>query len=214
MFAGDTVVEHLFFVGGNGRLALEYQPDALGTEIAPTTEDGQPVTWAADYFDGEVTLHAAHPWAPTAGNHILLIPAGAAPTTDGGERIGWERAVLLADPGTVEEGCWNGPPAADAEALAENIRSYPGFETTAPKALGREGAEGLMMDVVITEGAQACHAEVTSGLRPGDRMRLYLFDAPEGSSMRVLAVPLVVPESDFERAVEATAPIAVEFHTP
>ena len=47
-------------------------------------------------------------------------------------------------------------------------------------------------------------------------MRLYLFDAPSGSSMQVLAIVIDVPESRFKRAVEAAAPIvdSVEFHAP
>lgn len=47
-------------------------------------------------------------------------------------------------------------------------------------------------------------------------MRLYLFDAPGGSSMRTLAIASVAPESRFERAVEAAAPIvdSLEFHAP
>ena len=50
-------------------------------------------------------------------------------------------------------------------------------------------------------------------LHRGDRMRLYLFDAPEGSSMRILAIAIVAPESDFERA--AAGPIvSLEFHAP
>ena len=44
-------------------------------------------------------------------------------------------------------------------------------------------------------------------------MRLYLFDAPEESSIRLLAIAISVPESRFERAVEWAAPI-VEFHAP
>ena len=47
-------------------------------------------------------------------------------------------------------------------------------------------------------------------------MRLYLFDAPGGSSMRTLAIAIVAPESSFERAVEAAVPVvdSVEFHAP
>ena len=43
-------------------------------------------------------------------------------------------------------------------------------------------------------------------------MRLYLFDAPKGSSMRILAVVINVPEPQFERAVAGG--ILVEFHVP
>ena len=53
------------------------------------------------------------------------------------------------------------------------------------------------------------------GLETGDRMRLFLFDAPEGSSMRILAIAIVAPESRFERVVESAGPIidSIEFHT-
>jgi hypothetical protein len=48
------------------------------------------------------------------------------------------------------------------------------------------------------------------------RMRFYLFDMPEGASMRILAIALTAPASTFERAVEAAAPVldSIEFHAP
>ena len=107
------------------------------------------------------------------------------------------------------------------------------------------GAEALMMDVVIaagttisvlaTEGGDPCFSGllypvldqdvgstiyfdngVVTGQATGDRMRLYLFDMPEGSSMRILAIAIVAPESRFERAVKAAAPVvdSIEFHAP
>ena len=48
--------------------------------------------------------------------------------------------------------------------------------------------------------------------RDRERMRLWVFDAPEGSSMRTLAIAVVVPESQFERAAPALD--SVEFHAP
>jgi hypothetical protein len=55
-----------------------------------------------------------------------------------------------------------------------------------------------------------------TGHASGERMRLYLFDVPEGSSMRVLAIAIIAPESRFESVVEAAAPVvdSVEFHVP
>jgi hypothetical protein len=246
LFAGDTVVEQLFFTGSD--LGLEYQPDGFGTDIAPTTENGQPVALPYNYFDGEVTLHAAHPWVfydySIHGGSIFgrLIPEGPGvrPTTDGGERNDWDRLVLIADP--VGTDCQTGPGTADAEALAESIRSDPNLEATAPVAVSAGGAEALMMDVVIAAGTSICDrvdhlgnplrlgvlspvfgdwAEMdvdnglATGLATGDLMRLYLFDVPEGSSMRILAIAIIAPESRFERAVEAAAPVvdSVEFHT-
>ena len=253
LFAGDTVVEQLFLVPhddpdhfpADGRLRLEYQSDGFGTYIAPTTEDGQPVAVPNNFFDGAVTLQAAHPWILSGPNPFgRLIPQGPGvrPTTDGGERQDWDELLLMADPASVkvEGGCQTGPSPADAKALAESIRSYP-LEATAPVAVSAGGAEGLMMDVKIEAGAIVCAAAdgggnlletvlrpvfdqnapflvsngLATGVATGEWMRLYLFDAPEGSSMRILAIAIVAPESRFERAVEAAAPVvdSVEFHS-
>lgn len=246
LFAGDTVVEQLLFMGrpDGPLLDLEYQPDGFATDIAPTTEDGQPVAVPYNFFDGEVTLRAAHPWIMSDyGRYPFgrLIPEGPGvrPTTDGGERNDWDRLVLMADP--VGTDCQTGPVTADAEALAESIRSDPDLGATAPVAVSVGGAEALMMDVVIAAGTtitvpadeqgNLCNNGVLSlvfdedagmydngfatGLATGDLMRLYLFDVPEGSSMRILVIAIVAPESRFERAVEAAAPVvdSVEFPT-
>jgi hypothetical protein len=214
LFAGNTVVEQVFFTGPAGRLGLEHAGlFGTGGDLAPTTEDGQPATWANDYFGGEVTVHAAHPWASTGGgNPILLIPAGAAPTTDGGQRAAWRQLVIVRDPVPIGAGCQTGP-GADAKALAETIRSIPDIEATTPVAVNAGGAEGLVIDVLARGDTGACHVPL---LTPGkeSRMRLYLYDAPAGSSMRILAIAMIVPESDFARAVDNTAPITVEFHAP
>lgn len=44
----------------------------------------------------------------------------------------------------------------------------------------------------------------------------YLFDRPEGSSMRTMAIAIVAPESSFQKAMEAASPVvdSVEFHAP
>ena len=236
LFAGDTVVEQLFFMPyddpkhfpADGRPRLEH--GGITSDIAPTTEDGQPLAVPYTYYDGEVTLHAAHPWVG-GGIYARLIPEGPGvrPTTDGGERSDWDSLWLLADPVPVGTGCRAGPSPADAAALAESIRSDPDLEATAPVAVSAGGAEALMTDVVITDGASVCQyfgrpealtneqAELVDiGFETGDRMRLYLFDMPEGSSMRILAIAIVAPESRFESVVEAAAPVvdSVEFHAP
>jgi hypothetical protein len=43
---------------------------------------------------------------------------------------------------------------------------------------------------------------------------LYLFDVPEGSCRRILAIAIVAPAAPFERAVKSAQPIvdSVEFH--
>jgi hypothetical protein len=244
LFAGDTVVEQLFFVPyddpvkfpADGRLGLEYQPDSFGTEIAPTTEDGRPVAVPYDTFDGELTLRVAHPWVFSHPS-IRLIPEGPGvrPTTDGGERNDWDGLELTADPWLG--GCRTGTSPADAEGLAEIIRSDPDLGATAPVAVSARGAQALMLDVVVAAGASVpfCENEAggllsslvdqnagqsfdgtgrATGNASGERMRLYLFDVPEGSSIRVLAIAIIAPESRFESVVEAAAPVvdSVEFH--
>jgi hypothetical protein len=233
LFAGDTVVEQLFFTPPDGRLGLGYQSDGFGTHIAPTTEDGKPLAVPYSFPDGEVTLHAAHPWVFHDGSRVIsLIPEGPSlrPTTDGGERRDWDALALIANPAPVGTGCQAGRGPADAEALAESIRSDPDLEATAPVAVSAGGAEALMMDVLIAAGASVCGGEGVAGLdgdpgvlvvadiglATGDRMRLYLFDVPVGSSMRTLAIAINAPESRFESVVEAAAPVvdSVEFHAP
>ncbi len=249
LFAGDTVVEQLFFTPhddpihfpADGRLGLEYDPHGFGTDIAPTTEDGQPVALPYSFFDGEVILHAAHPWVfrdYPFGPLGRLIPEGPGvrPTTDGGERADWDEFRVMADPAAGGTGCQTESPA-DAEALAESIRSYPGLEATAPVAVSAGGVEGLMMDVTIAagrimtvavdeqhdlcangllnpildQGVGSSMTVVTKGVMrgqaSGERMRLYLFDMPEELSMRTMAIAIVSPESRFARAVEAAAPV-------
>jgi hypothetical protein len=257
LFAADTVVEQLFFAGPDGPL-LSYERDGFGTHIAPTTENGQPVAMPYDYFDGEVTLHAANPWimfgyAPFG----RLIPEGPGvlPTTDGAQRHdGWDTLFLMADPVLIGKFCQAGPDPADAAALAQSIRSDPDpdLEATAPVGVSVAGAKALMMDVKITAGAMLCRLDriesPDGGLTPevphdgvlrpvwdteagsgppnsngrvtgqatGDWMRLYLFDVPDGLSMRILVIAIVAPEARFERAVGAAAPVvdSVEFHAP
>ena len=97
LFAGDTVVDQLVFTSPEDPGGLEYQPHGFGTHIAPTTEDGQPVAVSYTYFDGEVTLHAAHPWIfhdGWAGGRLIPEGPDVRPTTDGGERRAWDSLVL------------------------------------------------------------------------------------------------------------------------
>jgi DNA-binding CsgD family transcriptional regulator len=220
MFTGDTLVEQLFFMPydapgyfpANGRPGLEYQPDGFATDIAPTTEDGQPVARPYSALNGQVTVHIAHPWIGFGGTQspVLLIPEGVGPTTDGGQRYGWDHLQLVADPEQHGTDCEMGAAPSDAEALAASIQSDPDLETTIPAAVVDAEAKALMMDVAVVARENNCIHGVPSP-PSGSRMRLYLFDAPEGSSMRILAIAIVVPESRFERAVEGAAPV-VEFH--
>jgi hypothetical protein len=223
LFAGSTVVEQLVFVSRDGgHLSLEYVSDGFGTDIAPTTENGRPVATPYNALRDKAILYVSHPWVSRYGKlTIRLIPEGAAPTTDGGERNDWDRLVLIADPTRSGSGCPTGPGPADAEALAESIRSDPGLVATAPVAISTGRAPGVWMDVRLAEQASGVcgglsgltelqvseSVDLTSGLR----MRLWLFDLPEASSMQIMAVAMVVPESHFERAAAAAASLSVDF---
>jgi len=158
LFAGETVVEQLFFAGPDSSL-LEYQQDGFGTDIAATTENGQPVAVSYGYYGDEVTLQAAHPWifsGPTTYPNPFgwLIPEGPGvpPTTDGGQRNDWDRLFLIADPTLGGAGCQQGPSSVDAAALAEAIRSDPDLAATAPVAVSVGGAAALLMDVKVAAG--------------------------------------------------------------
>jgi len=215
LFAGETLVEQLLFVGSDRPHLISYQFDGFRTNIAPTIEDGQPLTETASAFDGEVTLQIGHPWFfATEFAGARLIPEGAGPTTDGGQRHGWDELVLLADPELAATGCGDVNPT-DAETLAESIRSDPNNAASAPLAVSVGGAEAWMMDVAAT--SVFCHQGIRWDLLDGaHRTRLYLFDAPEGSSMRILAIEMIASKSQFEYAVEAAATLvtSIEFHTP
>jgi hypothetical protein len=248
LFAGDTVVEQLFFTPhadpiqfpADGRLELEYEPHGFGTHIAPLTEGGQPVAVPVDFFDGQVTMHAAHPWIFVDypfGPFGRMVPEGLVePTTDGGQRHDWDEFRVMADAVAGGTGC-QAASRADAGALAESIRPYPGLEATITATVSVGGAEALMMDVVIPaettvgvavdEQYNLCANEllspildqgegssmtvvnegVMSGQATGEWMRLYLFDMPDELSMRTMAIAITAPESRFERVVEAATPV-------
>jgi hypothetical protein len=135
----------------------------------------------------------------------------------------------MAAPLAVETGCKEGPAPADAEALAQRIRSDPDLEATEPVAVEVGGIEALRMDVVAATGASVCqvypgtlvlapsqplgpNGNGWAGARvnPGYRIRLYLLDLPGGSA-RILAIAIVAREPLFERVVEAVAPIVDSF---
>ena len=86
---GETVVEQQIQWGGSG----------FWHDARTTTENVQPMVLPFTYFDGHVTLLAAHPWimSDPSENAIRrpfgrLIPEGAdvRPTIDGGERNDWD----------------------------------------------------------------------------------------------------------------------------
>ncbi|MEA2678007.1 MAG: hypothetical protein QOJ81_2148 [Chloroflexota bacterium] len=220
LFAGSTVVEQLFFISeDNGAPALHWVPDGFGTDIAPATENGQPIARPYIAFDGEVILTVAHPWGfQYDGGPIRLIPEGALPSTDGGERGWWNVLILMKDPVQGGFGCPHDPGPADAEALAESIASDPRFETTAPVRTTFGATVGFLIDVAIANGASgtsgSCGPLSSLAMGTRDRMRLYLFDASDASSFRVLAIAIVIPESRFQRAVAGPVIDSVEFRAP
>jgi hypothetical protein len=147
-------------------------------------------------------MHNIHPWVDSK-----LIPEGAGPTTDGGQRNGWKPLVVKAVPASCQPGG-----AANAEEVAESIRSDPDLDVAPPVTVSRGGANALMIDVVTAAGKTACGFN----FRTGERTRLYLIDTPDGSSMRVLAIAIGVPESSFARAVAPAASMvhSIEFRAP
>jgi hypothetical protein len=133
----------------------------------------------------------------------------------------------MTDPVPVGTGCEAGPAPADIEALVESIVSDSDLETTTPVVVSLGGTQALSMEVVAAPGASVCDywpaplvlssSEQTSAgmaLEPGNRMRLYLLDLPEGLSARILAIAVIAPEDRFEAVIDEAVPIldSMEFH--
>jgi hypothetical protein len=230
LFASDgTVVEQSFAVirQEDGGLGLVYGYPV--TDVSPTTENGQAVAVPYSFLDGTVTFSAALPWDGAGGG----LGSGQGPTFAAylGNPGHAERFEIMADPLPVEAGCEPGSAPTDAEALAQSILSDPDLEATVPMAVSVGGIDALQMDVVAAPGASVCARGfggplvITDGGddswapgwlgQEGGRMRLYLLDLPEGSA-QILAIAIAAPESEFERVVEAAAPIvdSIEFHVP
>ncbi len=214
LFAGDgSVVEQSFVVvrQENGRLGLVY--GFPQTDNFPTTENGQPVPVPYSMLDGEVTFAAAPPWGDTILERTFTVLGGVGR----GSASQFTMFTIVADPLTFEMGCEAGPVPADAEALAQSIRSNPDLEATAPVAVSVGGIDALQVDVVAAPGASDCGPMVLTDRLSGGQdgpMRLYLLDLPEGMSARILAIAISALESEFEHVVEAAAPImdSFEFH--
>ena len=158
LFAGDTVVEQIFFTPGAGRLGLEYRPDSFGTDIAPTSEDGQPLAVPHDLFGGVVTAQVPYPWTSRGDGVLQLIPRdpGEGPTVEPPERAHWDELYLVANPTSVAEGCPTFLGGANAMALAESLLADPDLGATAPVAVSVGGVQALMMDVAIPAGTTIC----------------------------------------------------------
>jgi hypothetical protein len=81
------------------------------------------------------------------------------------------------------------------------------------------GHEALSMDMTAAPGTSIC-GEVAPydllTLSEGSRMRLYLLDAPEGSSIGILAIAIKASEATFDAVLADATPIidSLEFHAP
>lgn len=210
--AGRTVVEQRFWMVRDdaGRLRIHYE--AYDSDIAPTTENGQAVPVQYGLLEGAVTFRAPWPWVVEQEVPGMILLAS---NRDDPDRYTAYLAVV-AHPRPIEGACLPGPPPADATSLARSIGSDPDLEATAPVQVTVAGIPALRMDVTAAPDASICHdwgwpAVVTGAyVDESSRMRLYLLDLP-GTPSRILAIALTAPTSDFERAIEAEAPLLDSF---
>ena len=230
LFATDgSTVEQTFLVDRDedGRLVLVYGALDPFMEVL-TTENGGALATPYRFLRRQVTFAAAPPWDWYVGGWGFTPTMTTLMFDDPDQSAGLDQLlVVVADPLPVERGCRAGSAAADAEALAQTISADADLEATTPVAVSVGGVEGLQMDVIAAPGASVCDdwpaplALTTSdedsagvALEGGKRMRLYLIDLPGGMSARTLAIAISAPEPDFERVMEAAAPIveSFEFH--
>jgi hypothetical protein len=228
MFAGNgDVVEQRFTLrrDGAGDLRLEYDFGAEGPEGTATTENGKPLPAEYAFLDGQVRYRATDPAAPRVGTLWEQGPDVATVVGAGERRL----LVFLADPRPIMPGCDVAPAPADAEALAQSIRSDTDFEAGAPVPTTIGGIPALQMDVVMAPQATTCPWQMPnlSSTTPllledapllaqgTDRARLYLVDLPGGSA-HVLAIAILSDRDSLEQALRLTAPIvdSIEFHAP
>jgi hypothetical protein len=209
---GATVVEQKIAAGEGGPLWLDARL---------TTENGRPVPLPFAFMDGKLTVLAPHPW-----DFGFLTDRGHA-ALDYNENHE-ERIEFVDDPITVSlvqaqfgPACKYGQSAANAAALADAIRSRPDLAATAPVTVTIASHQGLSIDITTPPGASTsicADAAPFDGLNlpEGSRMRLYLLDAPEGSSIGILAIAIKAPEPRFDAVFAEARPIidSIEFHKP
>jgi hypothetical protein len=164
------------------------------------------------FLDGDVTFAAARPW----GHRSTGSPT--AMTLVGGRN---ENVVITADPLTTVARCEYGPPAVNAEALAQSIMADPDFETIGTTPLHIAGIDGLQVDVDVVAADDigvVCFlnqwALETDTGNARWRMRLYLVDYP-GDAAQVLAIAVIAPEEVFEGVLEKATHIveSLEIHS-
>lgn len=203
LFADDgaTVVEQEIYSHWDGGASAGIE-GGLALGLTPTTENGQPIRMLFAQFDGEVT------YSSTSQNPMMI---GEHPD-DG--------LIDFTDPAVFWSECAQGPVPADAAAFAQAVIADPNFETTAPVAARVRRVEAVAIDVALSPGGRVCGAYRTDAnrwihaLEPGVRLRLFLVDLPESTSMRTLAVTVIAPEASFEEVIQEADPIidSIEFH--
>jgi len=168
------------------------------------------------FLGGDVTFQADKPWSDHVESYIddrlffLLIEGGA-------------QILIIANPTPIPmDPCGSDLLAASAVEVANAVRSNPNFEVTVPVTERVGGIDALRMDVTPVLVAGPCYGAfpvVSSSLgwgrvTPTQMGRLYLLDLPGGSA-RALAILIIATEGDFERAVQAAAPVmdSFEFHS-
>jgi len=171
------------------------------------------------FLDGVVTFRASPPWSTHIEAYIdwrLFFMTGPGDA--------W--IEILANPILTETPCTAVPGVpASAEELVRAVRSNPDLETTAPVTVRLGGVDALRLDVDPVLGATTCSGgrvpvvsvsgrEAWGIVELNRRGRLYVLDLPGGSA-RALAIWITAPDTTFERAVEAAAPVleSFEFHT-
>lgn len=186
-------------------------PLRVGEEVTKRVGPG-----SYSFLGGDVIFQANKPWSDHAESYIderLFFLLG-----EGGAQI-----LIIANPTPIPmDPCGTDLLAASAVEVADSVRSNPNFEVTVPVAERVGGIDALRMDVAPVLVAGPCNGAfpVVSGslswavVTPTQMGRLYLLDLPGGSA-RALAILIIATEGDFDRAVQAAAPVvdSFEFHT-
>lgn len=210
---GGTVVEQRVSRQLDGFSWSDGQPPSPDFSYAhlpwETTENGKPVALPQRLLDGSVSISAAPPWLPNPHFEGALAPDDQA----------LERVAVTTDPLRIS--CSPIPSTGDLTALVSDIRSDLDLVATAAAEVSIGGFAGVQLDVTLAAGASAC-PEQRKGSEPnpgdrtrgtgfqlelGSRMRLYLADVPDGTTVRTLAIAVVAPDARFDTVLATTEPI-------
>jgi hypothetical protein len=224
----DLATDRLF-----DNLGVAWHRGATPENAADTTTEcegldprgGSPGT--CSILRGDVTFRAAEPWFGHVESYIdpRLFFVTSGPGLPG-RLVTMDASIeLLANSNPLPEGsCYRYPLLpVSAEALVQAIRSNPDLEVTVPVAERVGGIDAMRMDVAPVPGASTCpngNVPVVStsnggwgSMGPAELGRLYVLDLPGGSA-RTLVLMITASEADFERAVEAAAPVVESFAFP